>query len=325
MGVDFDRYYYESETYLLGKDIVQEGLDKGLFYRKEDGSVWADLTDEGLDEKLLLRSDGTSVYITQDLGTAELKYRDYRLDQSIYVVGNEQEYHFKVLQALLKRLERPYAEGVYHLSYGMVDLPTGKMKTREGTVVDADDLMTEVEKTAARYTEESGKIADLGEEARQQLYQNIGLGALKFFLLKTEPKKRLLFNPEEEIDFQGHTGPFVQYTHARIASVLRKSGQTRFPVPTQTPALQEEEIALLRGLSGLPPALAEAEKEMNPAAVAQYVFELAKGYNRFYHAWDILQEPDEAKRALRLALSQQTARTIAFGLHLLGIAAPEKM
>ena len=330
LGVDFQAYYYESETYLPGKEIVDEGLKKRVFHRREDHSVWADLTNEGLDEKLLLRSDGTSVYITQDLGTAELKYKDYHFDQSVYVVGNEQEYHFKVLRALLQKLEKPYAERIYHLSYGMVDLPGGKMKSREGTVVDADDLIDEVTTMAGRYSEESGKLGDLSQTQRQQLHTSIGLAALKFFLLKTEPKKRLLFNPEEEIDFHGHTGPFVQYTHARICSVLRKHREVEgASLPRHCTheglTLQPAETELLRLLSTLPEVLAEAEKQMNPAAIANHAFEMAKSFNRFYHLHSILHEKDDAQHTFRLVLANEVRRTLAYNLELLGIQAPEKM
>lgn len=324
MGVDFDKYYYESDTYLLGKDIVQEGLDKGLFFSKEDGSVWVDLTDEGLDEKLVLRHDGTSVYITQDLGTAQLKFDDFKIDESIYVVGNEQDYHFKVLFLILKKLGKPWAEGLFHLSYGMVDLPSGKMKSREGTVVDADDLMDEMFETAKQRTEELGKTAGLPDDEKNKLYEMIGMGALKYFLLKVEPKKRLLFDPEESIDFQGHTGPFIQYTHARIQSVLTKGEYT--PRDAENPpTLTNSELELIHHLSNFPSTIAAAAKEYSPALISNYAFELAKLYNKFYHEEPILKSEDETIRLFRLDLSATTARIIARSMGLLGIAVPDRM
>src|SRR5690606_11897087 len=282
LGVDFDKFYYESDTYLLGKDLIQEGLDNGVFFRKEDNSVWIDLADEGLDQKLVLRGDGTSVYITQDLGTAQLKYDEFRMNESIYVVGNEQDYHFKVLFLILKKLGKSWAEGLYHLSYGMVDLPSGKMKSREGTVVDADDLMDEMLETAKTRTEELGKTEGLGEEEKSSLYNTIGMGALKYFLLKVDPKKRLLFDPNESVDFQGHTGPFIQYTHARIKSVLRKASFDS-SVTLGTPSeLSVYEQDLIQTLSHYPSIIASAAKEFNPAHLANYAYELAKLYNKFY-------------------------------------------
>lgn len=325
LGVDFDKYYYESDTYLLGKDIIQEGLDKGVFFRKADNSVWIDLTEDGLDEKLVLRGDGTSVYITQDLGTAQLKFDEFGMDESIYVVGNEQDYHFKVLFLILKKLGRPWADGLFHLSYGMVDLPSGKMKSREGTVVDADDLMDEMTDTAKKRTEELGKTEGLSGQEKTHLYHIIGMGALKYFLLKVEPKKRLLFDPNESIDFQGHTGPFIQYTHARIKSVLTKgsfSENTPLPVPD---ALTGSERDLIRLLGDYPAVIEASAKEFSPAQLANYCFELAKQYNKFYHEESILKAAEEAARNFRLHVSAVTARIIADGMNLLGIEVPERM
>ncbi len=335
LGVDFDQYYYESDTYLLGKDIIEEGLDKGVFFRKEDGSVWIDLTADGLDEKLVLRGDGTSVYITQDLGTAQLKYNDYQVDESIYVVGNEQDYHFKVLFLILKKLGKSWAEGLYHLSYGMVDLPSGKMKSREGTVVDADDLMDEMFATAKQRTEELGKTQGLEEAQKNELYEMVGMGALKYFLLKVEPKKRLLFDPKESIDFQGHTGPFIQYTHARIKSVLSKGTDPGAAAPLNvgddtirlaTPAtLASTELELIHHLSNYPAAVAAAAREFSPAMIANYAYELAKCYNKFYHEESILKTEDPVIRNFRLHVSAATARIIARSMALLGIQVPERM
>ena len=329
LGVDFDKFYYESDTYLLGKDIIQEGLDKGVFFRKEDGSVWIDLTDDGLDEKLVLRADGTSVYITQDLGTAQLKYDDFQMDESIYVVGNEQDYHFKVLFLILKKLGKDWAQGLFHLSYGMVDLPSGKMKSREGTVVDADDLMDEMYATARERTEELGKTENLNEEAKQALYELVGMGALKYFLLKVEPKKRLLFDPKESIDFQGHTGPFIQYTHARIKSVLSKAeeqGLSNLDAHRDSPnALGETELELIQQLSHYTSTIAAAAKGFSPALIANYAFELAKAYNKFYHEEPILKAEDELVKAFRLRISAVTASVISKSMDLLGISVPERM
>ncbi|WP_257668021.1 arginine--tRNA ligase [Parapedobacter tibetensis] len=325
LGVRFDRYYYESDTYLLGKDIIQEGLDKGVFFKKEDNSIWIDLTNEGLDEKLVLRGDGTSVYITQDLGTAQLKYDDFGMDESIYVVGNEQDYHFKVLFLILKKLGKPWANGLYHLSYGMVDLPTGKMKSREGTVVDADDLMDEMTDTARRRTEELGKTEGLSEDEKAQLYHMIGMGALKYFLLKVEPKKRLLFDPNESIDFQGHTGPFIQYTHARIKSVLSKGAFTDSLPLLSPPSLAPSERDLIQVLGNYPMIIEASAKEFSPAQLANYVYEVAKQYNKFYHEESITKAEDAEVRNFRLYLSETTARTIAKGMGLLGVEVPERM
>ena len=325
LGVDFDKFYYESNTYLLGKDIIQEGLDKGVFFRKEDNSVWIDLTDEGLDQKLVLRGDGTSVYITQDLGTAQLKYDDFKMDESIYVVGNEQDYHFKVLFLILKKLGKSWADGLYHLSYGMVDLPSGKMKSREGTVVDADDLMAEMLETAKTRTEELGKTEGLEEEEKASLYNTIGMGALKYFLLKVDPKKRLLFDPNESVDFQGHTGPFIQYTHARIKSVLRKASFGA-SVSLGNPAeLSVYEQDLIQALSRYPEVLEASAKEFSPAQLANYAYELAKLYNKFYHEESILKAEDETVKNFRLHLSAIAARIISECMRLLGIEVPERM
>ncbi|HLF35231.1 MAG TPA: arginine--tRNA ligase [Cyclobacteriaceae bacterium] len=328
MGVAFQRTYYESETYLLGKEIVREGLDKGILYKKEDGSVWIDLRDEGLDEKLLLRSDGTSVYITQDLGTCDIRYRDFPFDLSIYVVGNEQNYHFDILFRILKKLRRPYASGLVHLSYGMVDLPSGKMKSREGTVVDADDLMDEMYDTAVKHTEELGKIEDFSPSQLSELYQMIGMGALKYFILKVDPKKRMLFNPEESVQFHGNTGPFIEYTHARISSILRKAVEMKISIPDQidpSMPLHETERALLILLYDFPAKLKEAADEFSPSVIANYCYELAREYNRFYTELSVLSEPDQVKRDFRIVLSAHLAKTIKSGMGLLGIQVPERM
>lgn len=330
IGVDFDKYYYESQTYLLGKDLVNEGLQKGVFFKKANGSVWADLSDVGLDEKLLLRADGTSVYMTQDLGTAELKYKDFQFDKSIYVVGNEQDYHFDVLFKILKKLDKPYADGMYHLSYGMVDLPSGKMKSREGTVVDADDLVLEVKAAAEKITRELGKIEGLTEEAAEDLFRMIGLGALKFFLLKVDPKKRMLFNPEESVQLQGNTGPFVQYTHARIAAIIRKATeeQIEFSATSFTDKISnvnEREKEVIMVAAKYPDKLKEAADNYDPSVVAQYIFDLAKEYNRFYAEIPIFNEEDNNRVAFRVALSKIVAETIKSGMLLLGIQVPDRM
>ncbi len=324
LGVGFDQYYYESDTYLLGKDLIEEGLQKGVFYKKPDQSVWIDLTADGLDEKLVLRGDGTSVYITQDLGTAQLKYDDFGMDESIYVVGNEQDYHFKVLFLILQKLGKEWASGLYHLSYGMVDLPSGKMKSREGTVVDADDLIAEMTDTAKVRTEELGKTGDFSPEGKARLYHMIGLGALKYFLLKVEPKKRLLFDPNESIDFQGHTGPFIQYTHARIRSVLDKAVYDAVQQPSPV-SLEPAERDLLQLLAGYTAVVEAAAKEYSPALIANHAFETAKAYNRFYHEAPILKAEDAAIRQFRLALSAATADVIGKGMRLLGIGVPDRM
>jgi arginyl-tRNA synthetase len=324
LGVNFDQFYYESNTYLLGKDIVEEGLEKGVFFEKEDGSVWIDLTADGLDEKLVRRSDGTSVYMTQDLGTAQLKYDDFHMDESIYVVGNEQDYHFKVLFLILQKLGKTWAKGLYHLSYGMVDLPSGKMKSREGTVVDADDLIDEMEQTAKEQTEALGKVNDSTEKELLQLYHTIGMGALKYFLLKVDPKKRLLFDPNESVDFQGNTGPFIQYTHARIKSVLIRAG-VDFTEKTTITEISPEERELILALTQYPAIITDAAKSFSPAVVANYIYELAKIYNKFYHEKSILQAEDEMIKVFRLQLSSATAKVINKGMGLLGIDVPERM
>jgi arginyl-tRNA synthetase len=329
IGVSFDHFYYESNTYLLGKDIVEEGLQKGVFNKREDGSVWIDLTEEGLDQKLVLRSDGTSVYITQDLGTAELKFKDFGCKKSVYVVGNEQDYHFVVLAQILKKLHKPYADGLYHMSYGMVDLPSGKMKSREGTVVDADDLVSEMIETAKLRTLEQGKTDGFTDEQAQKLYQTIGLGALKYYLLKVDPKKRMMFNPEESIDFQGHTGPSIQYTYARISAILRKA--TELGIKSELPngqtieTLNPFEISVLELLSRFPTKIREAGAEYSPSTIANYIFEVAKEFNRFYVEVSIFQETDETKKSFRIAFCKAVAKTIKDGMLLLGIDVPEKM
>lgn len=325
MGVTFDKVYYESNTYLLGKDIIEEGLSKGVFFRKEDNSIWIDLSADGLDEKLVLRGDGTSVYITQDLGTAQLKYDNYQADKSIYVVGNEQDYHFKVLFLILKKLEKTWADGLYHLSYGMVDLPSGKMKSREGTVVDADDLMEDMVETAQKRTEELGKVEGFSEDEKTSLYEMIGLGALKYFLLKVEPKKRLLFDPNESIDFQGHTGPFIQYTHARIKSVLSRGGYVFGQHVKIAQKLEISERDLIKELSKFTDIIRSAAADYSPALIANYIYELAKLYNKFYHEIPILKVKDELLKTFRLQLSAATADVIARGMNLLGIQVPERM
>jgi arginyl-tRNA synthetase len=323
LGVEFDKFYYESNTYLLGKDIIEEGLEKGVFFKKEDGSAWIDLTADGLDQKLVLRADGTSVYITQDLGTAQLKYNDFGMDESIYVVGNEQDYHFKVLFLILQKLGKSWAQGLYHLSYGMVDLPSGKMKSREGTVVDADDLMETMVDTAEKYFDQQEKKLDLTEEEKQALFPIIGLGALKYFLLKVDAKKRLLFDPNESIELQGHTGPFIQYTHARIKSVLSRGGDYQLiQLPDHLDAVERDLIIVL---SQYPEAIAASAKDFNPATLANYIYEVAKGYNKFYHDLSILQAETTELKNFRLQLSASTAQVIAQAMGLLGIQVPERM
>ncbi|CCH01579.1 arginyl-tRNA synthetase [Fibrella aestuarina BUZ 2] len=331
IGVSFDKTYYESDTYLLGKDVVEEGLAKGVFYQKDDKSVWIDLTDEGLDQKLVLRGDGTSVYITQDLGTTDLKFNDFHSNRSIWVVGNEQDYHFKVLFAIMKRLGRPYADGCYHLSYGMVDLPSGKMKSREGTVVDADDLVAEVAQVAAAAADQAakGKLDEFSEAEKQDLFHMIGLGALKYYLLKVDPQKRMLFNPEESVDVHGHTGPFIQYTHARIRSVLRKAEEAGLAISgaadeAAAPLHEtEQDVIVLLGQYQL--RVREAGTNYAPSYIAQYAYDLAKAYNRLFAEVSILSEPDPVKTHFRLLLSAKVAETIRHGMGLLGIDVPEKM
>jgi arginyl-tRNA synthetase len=329
MGVSFDKTYYESETYLLGKNLVEEGLDKKVFYKKDDNSVWVDLSDVKLDQKLLLRGDGTSVYMTQDLGTAELRYQDFKFEKSVYVVGNEQDYHFKVLFTILKKLGRKYADGLYHLSYGMVDLPSGKMKSREGTVVDADDLMNEMADTARRHTEELGKIEGFTPEQLSELYETLALGALKFFLLKVDPKKRMLFNPEESIQFHGFTGPFVQYTHARISAILRKASELEIDYGSldinKIDGLHETESSCIYLISKFPAVIREAAENLTPSIVAQYAYDVAKEYNRFYTEVSIFGEKDPDKLKFNIAFSALIAQTIKNAMELLGIQVPERM
>lgn len=325
LGVDFDKYYYESNTYLSGKDIVEEGLKRNIFFKKEDGSVWIDLSADGLDEKLVLRSDGTSVYMTQDIGTAILKYNEFKSNKSIYVVGNEQDYHFKVLFLILEKLGFEWAKGLYHLSYGMVDLPSGKMKSREGTVVDADDLMQEMIETAKQKTEELGKTEGLTEEQKNELYEQLGMGALKFFMLKVDPAKRMLFNPQESIDFQGDTGPFVQYAYARIKSMLRVAQPEDLLAPIALEDITKSETNLIKVILEFPNELNKASQNYSPAVIAHYVLELAKAFNRVYTEVSLLREPNHQKRQFRLQLSKQTAELIQTGMGLLGISCPEKM
>lgn len=323
LGVDFDQFYYESKTYLLGKDIIQEGLDKSVFYKREDGSVWIDLTADKLDEKLVLRSDGTSVYITQDLGTADQKYEQYGFDKSIYVVGNEQDYHFKVLFKILEKLGKPYADGMYHLSYGMVDLPSGKMKSREGTVVDADDLMDEMHKTAKEITLELGKTEGLSEDELNSLFEKVGMGALKYFLLKVDPGKRILFDPKETIDFQGNTGPFLQYTYARICSLLQNAKSVT--ADSQPENLENQEKELIKTIYQSKQVIEAAGKAYSPALIANYTYDLVKSYNRFYHDLPILKEEDPNKKALRLRLSLATRDLMSACFDMLGVPVVERM
>ncbi|MEB3039848.1 arginine--tRNA ligase [Capnocytophaga gingivalis] len=324
LGVSFDRNYYESETYLLGKDIVQRGLDEGVFYRKEDGSVWIDLTAEGLDEKLVLRSDGTSVYITQDLGTATKRIEEDfpKVEGMIYTVGNEQDYHFKVLFLILQKLGYTWAKNLYHLSYGMVELPNGKMKSREGTVVDADDLMEEMVQVAQELSQELGKLEGYSDQQKEQLYRVIGLGALKYYILKVDPKKKIAFNPQESIDFQGNTGPFIQYTYARIQSILRRAENCELP---KSVSLHPKEKELIKLLSLFPEVVQNAADTYSPALIANYVYELVKEFNSFYQNVSILGEEDTDKRSLRVHLSRKVGEVIAIGFDLLGIEVPERM
>ncbi len=324
LGVDFDKYYYESNTYTLGKDIIAEGLEKGIFYRKEDQSVWIDLTAEGLDHKLVLRKDGTSVYITQDIGTADQKYSEYHTNRSIYVVGNEQDYHFKVLFLIMQKLGRVYAKGMYHLSYGMVDLPSGKMKSREGTVVDADDLLDEMHETAKAKTIELGKTEGMQETDLQELYERLGLAALKFFILKVDPRKRMLFNPQESIDFQGDTGPFVLYTYARIRSVLKQAPEG-WEVDGISHELHNTERENLELLYRYPEVIRQACRDYNPADIAQYSLDLAKAFNRVYNELSLLKETDPVRKANRLKIAHFTANTLRHACSLLGIAVVERM
>ncbi len=323
MGVSFDKIYYESQTYLKGKAKVEEGLAKGLFERHEDNSVWADLTNEGLDQKLLLRSDGTSVYMTQDIGTAEMRFQDYPIDKMIYVVGNEQNYHFQVLSILLDRLGFKWGKELVHFSYGMVELPNGKMKSREGTVVDADDLMQLMVEDAYKTSMELGKFDDMTEEERREIARIVGMGALKYFILKVDARKNMLFNPEESIDFNGNTGPFIQYTYARIRSILRKAPSIS-SVSSAT-SLADKEIELIQKLSEYGAAVEQAGKDYSPSGIANYCYELTKVFNQFYHDYSILNEPDEQKKAMRLMLAKNVAKTIKNAMALLGIEVPERM
>ena len=328
LGVDFDTYYYESDTYLLGKDVVADGLEKGVFYKKEDGSVWIDLTDEGLDEKIVLRSDGTAVYMTQDIGTAIQRVKDYPdVNGMVYTVGNEQDYHFKVLFLILKKLGFTWADKLYHLSYGMVDLPSGKMKSREGTVVDADDLMEDMTQTAAAISEELGKLEDYSDAEKKELYKMIGLGALKYFILKVDPKKRILFDPEESVDFQGNTGPFIQYTYARIQSILRKAKENNV-VKTSMVEVSElhiKEKELIKQIQLFPETIQLAAENYSPALIANYTYDLVKEFNSFYQQVSILGEEDVKKKDFRVQLSQKVGNTIQSAFRLLGIDVPERM
>ena len=327
MGVSFDKIYYESDTYLEGKEKVLEGLDKGLFYRREDGSVWANLEAEGLDEKLLLRSDGTSVYMTQDIGTAKLRYEDFPIDKMIYVVGNEQNYHFQVLSILLDKLGFAWGKDLVHFSYGMVELPNGKMKSREGTVVDADDLMAQMIEDAYNASKEMTKKIQLSEEEAREVARKVGLGALKYFILKVDARKNMLFNPEESIDFNGNTGPFIQYTYARIRSILRKAAEAKIDssLLTLNSSLSEKEIELIQKLNGFRSAVKQAGIDYSPSGIANYCYELTKEFNQFYHDYSILGEEDENKRAFRLVLAKTVGKVLALGMGLLGIEMPEKM
>ena len=328
MGVSFDKIYYESETYLEGKEKVMEGLDKGFFYRKEDGSVWADLTGEGLDHKLLLRADGTSVYMTQDIGTAKLRFADYPIDKMIYVVGNEQNYHFQVLSILLDKLGFEWGKSLVHFSYGMVELPEGKMKSREGTVVDADDLMEEMINTAKETSGELGKLEGLTQAEADNIARIVGLGALKYFILKVDARKNMTFNPKESIDFNGNTGPFIQYTYARIQSVLRKAKEAGIEIPSQLPVgieLSEKEEGLIQMLADFAAVVKQAGTDYSPSGIANYCYDLVKEYNQFYHDFSILREENEQVKVFRLALSENVAKVVRLGMALLGIEVPERM
>ncbi|HIT46348.1 MAG TPA: arginine--tRNA ligase [Candidatus Cryptobacteroides merdipullorum] len=326
LGISFDKTYYEHDTYLLGKELVQRGLDKGVFQRDPDGSVWCDLTADGLDRKLLLRSDGTSVYITQDLGTAEKRFEEYSLDSHIYVVGDEQNYHFQVLKLILKKLGFDWADQIYHLSYGMVELPEGKMKSREGTVVDADDLIEKMYEEAKATSDESGKLAELPEEEKDRLYHAIGLGALKYFILKVDPKKKMLFNPKESIDFNGNTGPFIQYTHARIMSILRKADEQGISAALEDGvSLSPKEVRLVKLISAYPQKVAEAADALSPALIANYCYELSKEFNQYYHDTTILREPDRKLLEMRLVLISTLASVLRKAMKILGIELPDRM
>lgn len=328
MGVNFDKIYYESQTYLEGKEKVMEGLEKGIFYRREDGSVWADLTPEGLDEKLLLRADGTSVYMTQDIGTAKLRFDDFPINKMIYVVGNEQNYHFQVLSILLDKLGFEFGKGLVHFSYGMVELPEGKMKSREGTVVDADDLMEEMIRTAREISEELGKLDEMTPEEATDIARIVGLGSLKYFILKVDPRKNMTFNPKESIDFNGNTGPFIQYTYARIRSVLRKAAEQGIVLPERLPlttAISEKEESLIQLIADYASVVREAGETYSPAIIANYIYDLVKEYNQFYHDFSILREEDPQVKEFRLVLSANVAKIVKSGMSLLGIEVPERM
>ena len=327
LGVDFDKIYYESDTYLVGKEKVLSGLEKGLFFKKEDGSVWADMTDQGLDQKLLLRADGTSVYMTQDIGTATLRFSDFPIDKMIYVVGNEQNYHFQVLSILLDRLGMEWGKDLVHFSYGMVELPEGKMKSREGTVVDADDLVDEMVGTATEISKELGKLDGLSDEEISSICEMIGLGGLKYFILKVDPRKNMTFNPKESIDFNGNTGSFIQYTHARICSVLRKAAEQGIALAelNKDIELKEKEVSLIQTLAAFPSVVAQAGKEYSPSLIANYTYDLVKEYNQFYHDFSILKEENADLKNMRLVLSANVAKVIKTAMSLLGIKVPEKM
>lgn len=325
LGIKFDRIYYESQTYLLGKALVKIGLEKGVFFEKEDGSVWCDLTSDGLDEKLLLRSDGTSVYITQDLGTAHQRFSEYNLDEHIYVVGNEQNYHFQVLKLILKKLGFSWADSIYHLSYGMVELPEGKMKSREGTVVDADDLIENMVNTAKETSLELGKLENMSKEEQENLFEILGLGALKYFIIKVDPKKTMLFDPKESIDFNGNTGPFIQYTHARIKSILRKAIEYKFVPGLNDVDFNEKEIEIIKLLTLFPDRIKQGGEELSPALIANYCYDLAKEFNQYYHEVSVLKEDDSKVRDQRLALISKIATVLSKGMKILGITLPERM
>jgi arginyl-tRNA synthetase len=329
LGVSFDKIYYESNTYLEGKDKVMEGLEKGFFYRRDDNSVWADLTKEGLDEKLLLRSDGTSVYMTQDIGTAKLRFQDFPINKMIYVVGNEQNYHFQVLSILLDKLGFEWGKDLVHFSYGMVELPNGKMKSREGTVVDADDLISEMIRNAKETSEDKiNKIQDITPEEANEIARVVGLGALKYFILKVDARKNMLFNPAESIDFNGNTGPFIQYTYARIRSVLRKAAAEGLNIPEhldKSVEINEKEMNLIQNISDFAATVKQAGTDYNPSCIANYCYDLVKEYNQFYHDYSILREEDEKKKIFRLALSAEVSKIIKLGMSLLGIEVPERM
>lgn len=328
LGISFDKVYYESQTYMLGKSIVMKGLEDGVLFKKDDNSIWIDLTADGLDQKLLLRGDGTSVYMTQDLGTAHQRFEQYKLDELLYVVGNEQIYHFQVLKLVLKKLGFDWSDHITHLSYGMVELPEGKMKSREGTVVDADDLIAEMVKTARETSDELGKLQEFDDDYKSQIYNMVGLGALKYFILKVDPKKTMLFNPKESIDFNGNTGPFIQYTHARICSVLRKAAEMGITLPNKLNEdlqISDTEGVLIQALASYPDVVAQAGKEFSPALIANYIYDLVKQFNSFYHDFSILKEENEDVRAFRLLLSKSVAKVVKSGMGLLGIEVPERM